>query len=167
MGKEKLNELRGEANGAYSNGEAVMELMRELHRGGATICMVTHDPRYAQHADRIVHLFDGQIVEEEQGAERREIMEREGAAFVRGHMIRVQERAFDAGMQAGADRARNRQILDETIAAAQGYAAAKTGAPSLAAAQGYTARQAGQTGSPSVLAQRIARKVARASRSAW
>jgi len=40
-----------------------MELLRELHRGGATICMVTHDPRYAQHADRIVHLFDGLIVE--------------------------------------------------------------------------------------------------------
>src|SRR5690348_11079283 len=60
-----------------TNGEAVMELMRELHRGGATICMVTHDPRYAQHADRIVHLFDGQIVEEEQGAARRELMERE------------------------------------------------------------------------------------------
>jgi putative ABC transport system ATP-binding protein len=46
------------------NGEAVMDLMRELHREGATICMVTHDPRYAQHADRIVHLFDGQIVDE-------------------------------------------------------------------------------------------------------
>jgi len=46
------------------NGEAVMELMRELHRGGATICMVTHDPRYAEHADRIVHLLDGLIVEE-------------------------------------------------------------------------------------------------------
>ena len=60
-----------------TNGEAVMELLRELHRAGATICMVTHDPRYAQHADRIVHLFDGQIVEEEQGSERREIMERE------------------------------------------------------------------------------------------
>src|SRR5215208_5613681 len=57
------------------NGEAVMELMRELHRGGATICMVTHDPRYAQHADRIVHLFDGLIVEEEAGSERREIRE--------------------------------------------------------------------------------------------
>lgn len=56
-----------------TNGEAVMELMRELHRGGATICMVTHDPRYAQHADRIVHLFDGLIVEEEAGANRREI----------------------------------------------------------------------------------------------
>ena len=58
-----------------TNGEAVMELMRELHRAGATICMVTHDPRYAQHADRIVHLFDGLIVEEEAGADRREIQE--------------------------------------------------------------------------------------------
>jgi putative ABC transport system ATP-binding protein len=48
-----------------NNGEAVMELMRELHRGGATICMVTHDPRFARHADRTVHLFDGQVVEEE------------------------------------------------------------------------------------------------------
>ena len=37
---------------------------RELHRGGATICMVTHDPRYAAHADRSIHLFDGRIVEE-------------------------------------------------------------------------------------------------------
>ena len=46
------------------NGEAVMELLRELHRAGATICMVTHDPRYAAHADRGVHLFDGRIVEE-------------------------------------------------------------------------------------------------------
>jgi putative ABC transport system ATP-binding protein len=42
----------------------VMELLRELHRQGATICMVTHDPRYAAHADRSVHLFDGRIVEE-------------------------------------------------------------------------------------------------------
>src|SRR3989442_10108553 len=58
-----------------TNGEAVMELLRELHRGGATICMVTHDPRYAQHADRIVHLFDGLIVEEEAGANRREVEE--------------------------------------------------------------------------------------------
>ena len=48
------------------NGEAVMELLRELHRGGATICMVTHDPRYARNADRSIHLFDGQVVEEEQ-----------------------------------------------------------------------------------------------------
>jgi putative ABC transport system ATP-binding protein len=46
------------------NGEMVMDLLRELHQGGATICMVTHDPRYAAHADRSVHLFDGRIVEE-------------------------------------------------------------------------------------------------------
>jgi putative ABC transport system ATP-binding protein len=46
------------------NGEAVMELMTELHRGGATICMVTHDPRYSAFADRSIHLFDGRIVEE-------------------------------------------------------------------------------------------------------
>jgi len=47
------------------NGDAVMELLSDLHRGGATICMVTHDPRFARHADRTVHLFDGQIVDEE------------------------------------------------------------------------------------------------------
>jgi putative ABC transport system ATP-binding protein len=46
------------------SGEAVMELLRDLHRGGATLCMVTHDPRYARHADRTVHLFDGRVVEE-------------------------------------------------------------------------------------------------------
>jgi putative ABC transport system ATP-binding protein len=46
------------------NGEAVMELLSELHRGGATVCMVTHDPRYARLADRTFHLFDGQIREE-------------------------------------------------------------------------------------------------------
>jgi putative ABC transport system ATP-binding protein len=46
------------------NGEAVMELLRELHRGGATICMVTHDPRFTRYADRAIHLFDGRIVEE-------------------------------------------------------------------------------------------------------
>ena len=46
------------------NGEAVMDLLRELHRGGATICMVTHDPRYASYADRTIRLFDGRIVEE-------------------------------------------------------------------------------------------------------
>ena len=45
------------------NGEAVMELLDELHRGGATICMVTHDPRYAERAERQVHLFDGRIVD--------------------------------------------------------------------------------------------------------
>ncbi len=46
------------------SGEAVMDLLRELHRAGATICMVTHDPRYARHADRSIHLFDGRVVEE-------------------------------------------------------------------------------------------------------
>jgi putative ABC transport system ATP-binding protein len=46
------------------SGEAVMELLRELHRDGATLCMVTHDQRYARHADRTVHLFDGRIVDE-------------------------------------------------------------------------------------------------------
>jgi putative ABC transport system ATP-binding protein len=46
------------------NGEAVMDLLRELHREGASICMVTHDPRYARYADRTIHLFDGRIVDE-------------------------------------------------------------------------------------------------------
>ncbi len=46
------------------NGKAVMKLLGDLHQAGATICMVTHDPRYAQHADHTVHLFDGQIVDE-------------------------------------------------------------------------------------------------------
>jgi putative ABC transport system ATP-binding protein len=49
-----------------TNGEAVMELLRELHQGGATICMVTHDSRYARHAGRSIHLFDGKVVEERQ-----------------------------------------------------------------------------------------------------
>jgi putative ABC transport system ATP-binding protein len=44
------------------NGEAVMELLRALHAQGATICMVTHDPRYEAHADRTVHMFDGRVV---------------------------------------------------------------------------------------------------------
>jgi len=51
------------------NGEAVMELLRDLHRNGATICMVTHDPRYADFADRTVHLFDGKVVEEQVAAQ--------------------------------------------------------------------------------------------------
>ena len=49
-----------------TNGEAVMRLLQELHDEGATICMVTHDPRYANHAQRTVHLFDGRIVRDEQ-----------------------------------------------------------------------------------------------------
>jgi putative ABC transport system ATP-binding protein len=50
-----------------ANGEAVMELLRELHQDGATLCMVTHDPRYAQHAGRTVHLFDGRLVHDAAG----------------------------------------------------------------------------------------------------
>jgi putative ABC transport system ATP-binding protein len=52
------------------NSESVMELLRELHQGGATICMVTHDARYARHADRVVELFDGRVLQEQQGAGR-------------------------------------------------------------------------------------------------
>src|SRR5687768_3027015 len=47
------------------NGNAVMELLRELHAEGATICMVTHDPRYAHVAERTIHMFDGQVVSED------------------------------------------------------------------------------------------------------
>lgn len=50
------------------NGEAVMALMADLHKQGATICMVTHDPRYAEFAERTVHLFDGCIVDEHTAA---------------------------------------------------------------------------------------------------
>jgi len=46
------------------NGDAVMELLRDLHRNGSTICMVTHDPRFSRHADRTIHLFDGRVVDE-------------------------------------------------------------------------------------------------------
>jgi putative ABC transport system ATP-binding protein len=48
-----------------SNGQSVMQLLSELHATGATICMVTHDPRYADYADRKIHLFDGRVVDEE------------------------------------------------------------------------------------------------------
>ncbi len=51
------------------NANAVMDLLRELHREGATICMVTHDPRFARHADRGIHLFDGRVVEASEVAE--------------------------------------------------------------------------------------------------
>jgi putative ABC transport system ATP-binding protein len=50
------------------NGEAVMDLLKELHASGATICMVTHDERFAQHAQRTVHLFDGRVVEDRMAA---------------------------------------------------------------------------------------------------
>lgn len=48
------------------NGDAVMELLHNLHREGSTICMVTHDPRFAAQAERIVHLFDGKVVSEDE-----------------------------------------------------------------------------------------------------
>ncbi len=51
-----------------ANGEAVMSLLDELHHEGATICMVTHDPRYARRADRTITLFDGRVVEEQHAA---------------------------------------------------------------------------------------------------
>ncbi len=47
-----------------TNGEAVMDLLKELHRRGSTICMVTHDPRFANYAERNIHLFDGRVIEE-------------------------------------------------------------------------------------------------------
>ena len=45
-----------------ANAEAVMNLLRELHQDGSTICMVTHDPRFSEYAERTVHLLDGKIV---------------------------------------------------------------------------------------------------------
>jgi len=49
------------------NGDAVMELLEQMHRGGATIIMVTHNPDYARKATRVVHLFDGRVVEDSHG----------------------------------------------------------------------------------------------------
>jgi putative ABC transport system ATP-binding protein len=51
-----------------TNGEAVMDLLKELHAEGSTILMVTHDPRYSEYAERTIHLFDGRIVGEEERA---------------------------------------------------------------------------------------------------
>ncbi len=64
------------------NGEAVMELLRELHRGGATICMVTHDPRFTKYADRTVHLFDGRIVEETHARDTEEALNESGFRMI-------------------------------------------------------------------------------------
>ncbi len=50
------------------SGEVVMELLRQLHEGGTTICMVTHDPRYLKYAERTIHLFDGQVVDENEAS---------------------------------------------------------------------------------------------------
>ena len=54
-----------------SNGDIVMEMLAHLHKQGSTICMVTHDPRYANHAQRTVHLFDGRIVEDEEKVQKK------------------------------------------------------------------------------------------------
>jgi putative ABC transport system ATP-binding protein len=59
-----------------SNGDAVMGLLQDLHRSGATICMVTHDPRFARHAERTIHLFDGRLVEDEPAQKRAKAQEK-------------------------------------------------------------------------------------------
>jgi putative ABC transport system ATP-binding protein len=66
LGGDPLILLADEPTGNLdsANGEAVMSLLRELHAQGSTVCMVTHDPRYAEFADRTIRLFDGRIVEE-------------------------------------------------------------------------------------------------------
>ena len=51
-----------------ANGEQVMELLKDLHKTGSTICMVTHDERYSKHAERTIHLFDGKVVNENSGS---------------------------------------------------------------------------------------------------
>jgi putative ABC transport system ATP-binding protein len=50
-----------------TNGEAVMDLLRDLHQQGSTICMVTHDQRFSRYAQRTIHLFDGRVVDEKRG----------------------------------------------------------------------------------------------------
>ncbi|MCK9487936.1 MAG: ABC transporter ATP-binding protein [Xanthomonadales bacterium] len=65
------------------NGEAVMGLLDELHRGGATICMVTHDPRYADFAQRKIFMFDGRVVDEDTMHRLRK--EEDARLFRRGH----------------------------------------------------------------------------------
>src|SRR5579863_2704641 len=64
LGGDPLILLADEPTGNLDskNGDAVMDLLKELHSNGATICMVTHDPRYAHHAERTIHLFDCRIV---------------------------------------------------------------------------------------------------------
>ena len=73
LGGDPLILLADEPTGNLDsgNGEAVMGLLRELHQAGSTICMVTHDPRYAEFADRTIRLFDGRIVEESMEASAR------------------------------------------------------------------------------------------------
>jgi putative ABC transport system ATP-binding protein len=70
LGGNPLTLLADEPTGNLDskNGESVMSLLKDLHMQGATICMVTHDPRYAELASRTIHLFDGKIVEEHTSA---------------------------------------------------------------------------------------------------
>ena len=63
------------------NGDAVMDLLRDLHSSGATICMVTHDPRFTRYADRTIHLFDGRVVEETHEREAEQKLEASGFSF--------------------------------------------------------------------------------------
>jgi len=69
------------------NGEAVMHLLADLHREGSTICMVTHDPRFAKHGPARVHLFDGKVVSEQEMKKLEE--EVEGNRAAPGHPLRV------------------------------------------------------------------------------
>jgi putative ABC transport system ATP-binding protein len=71
------------------NGDAVMELLGELHRDGATICMVTHDPRFARHAQRIINLFDGRVVEDSAVNSPRP----ESLSLARGHGVPAESEA--------------------------------------------------------------------------
>jgi len=66
LGADPLILLADEPTGNLDskNGDAVMDLLKELHDNGATVCIVTHDPRYAHHAERTINLFDGRIVAE-------------------------------------------------------------------------------------------------------
>ena len=84
------------------NGEAVMALLAELHAGGATICMVTHDPRYADFAQRKIFMFDGQIVDEETLHRlRHEEDARLDAEIARARSARVDLQAQFAGSAGG------------------------------------------------------------------
>ncbi len=71
LGGDPLILLADEPTGNLdsANGEAVMQLLKELHSTGATICIVTHDPRYASYAERSIHLYDGRVVEETTAAQ--------------------------------------------------------------------------------------------------
>lgn len=80
------------------NGEAVMALLDELHKGGATICMVTHDRRYADFAQRKIFMFDGQVVDEETLHRlRHEEESRLDAQIARSHELRGNSSASVAG----------------------------------------------------------------------